>query len=95
MDLIFLWENAVVENLFFCDSPFNRAMDFFHKMCWNREQSDSGIALPEDTEPSVEHGPEQTHVIGPAQSRESDLNFPEPTYIILCSVMQRMARGLL
>lgn len=27
-DSIFLWENATVENLFFCDSSFNRAMDF-------------------------------------------------------------------
>lgn len=30
MDSIILWENAVVENLFFfCDSQFNRALDFF------------------------------------------------------------------
>lgn len=28
MDSVFLWENAMVENLYFCDSPLNRAMDF-------------------------------------------------------------------
>lgn len=67
----------------------------FHKMCWNRDQSDCGIAIPADTETSAEHGPEQTHVIGPARSRESDWNSSEPTYIILYSVMQRMGRGLL
>lgn len=28
MDSVFLWEIAMVENLYFCDSPLNRAMDF-------------------------------------------------------------------
>lgn len=51
----------------------------FHSECWNRDQSGCGIASPADTQTSAEHGPEQTHVIGPAQSRESDLSFSEPT----------------
>lgn len=67
----------------------------FHSACWNRDQSGWGMAILAGIQTSAEHGPEQLHVIGPAQSRELDLSFPEPSYVILYSAMYGMGRGLL
>ena len=76
----------MAENLYFWDSPFYREMDFSQcplqqepEWLWDRH--------PCSIQTSAEHGPEQPHIIGPAQSRELDLCFSEQTYIILYSAM--------
>lgn len=59
----------------------------FHNVHCNKDQRDCGITILAGSQTSAEHGPEQPHVIVPAQSRELDLSFSEPTYIILYSAM--------
>lgn len=72
MDSIFLWEKCRGRKIFISVTLHLRGQWIFHDMCWNKGQSDCGIAVPADTQPSAEHGPEQTLVIAPAWSGESD-----------------------
>lgn len=95
-NILTLWEKIWIQYYYGKMPPFKICVSetlhfigkqIFHNTYWNRDQSDCGITILAGIQPSAEHGPEQTHVIGPVWSSALDLSFSEPTYIILYSVM--------